>query len=72
MGELKLYVVGERSPNPDEWDGGVSWALVIARDADEAGRLAPEAVGLPLEVAFDKPKVLIRRTGDGGWPEDDY
>jgi hypothetical protein len=67
--ELKLFVIGEQSPDPDDWAfGSLPSALVIAHDAEEAKRLAPSACGEPVEIAFDKPKKLLFEN-TGGWDE---
>jgi hypothetical protein len=67
IGELRLFVVGERSGNPTEWDGSLPWALVIAHDAAEASRLAADASGQPIEIPFRAPTQLLFSSGDGGW-----
>jgi hypothetical protein len=36
---LKLYVVGERSGNPDDWDEDTTSCLVFAESADQARAL---------------------------------
>ena len=41
MGALKLFVLGERSPNPDEWDMAGEIAIVMAHDSEEALRMYP-------------------------------
>jgi hypothetical protein len=37
--DLKLFVVGQRGPNPDDWDDDVEWCLVIAASPEEAKAL---------------------------------
>ena len=40
MNGLKLFVVGENSSNPADWEEGLSWCLVFAKSPDEAKVLA--------------------------------
>ena len=61
---LKLFVVGERSPDPEEWSRR-HW-FVIAHDQSEAERLAMEKPAT--EIPMTTPMVL--GDGDSGWPED--
>jgi hypothetical protein len=42
---LKLYVVGELSPDPDSWSEWGDRAIVVARDEAEAVRLATAVQG---------------------------
>ncbi len=64
MDGLKLFVLGESSANPAEWGGSGTWALVLARDAQEAVSLASEAGHSAVEVPFDAPKLLLFRSED--------
>lgn len=65
MSVLKLYVVGESSGNPAEWDG-ISWdvpvrLLVLAKSVDEANEIVQQSygyVGEVHEVDLSKPCVL--------------
>jgi hypothetical protein len=68
--KLKLFVVGESSPNPDDWDSG--WgsprkAIVIAHDETEAAKLADEISGPITEIPMTSPVVLMHESlrGDG-------
>ena len=56
MGELKLFVLGEYSPNPDEWAENGEIALVVARDKDEAMALYP--IRPATEISLNHPFVL--------------
>ena len=52
MSALKLFVVNETSPNPDEWHGYKLRAFVVANDPEEAVAIADcgnVAVEIPLE-----------------------
>lgn len=56
--DLKLYVVGESSGNPDEWsDYPVGRKLVLAASADEAVVIADGGTQVAL-VESDGPVVL--------------
>lgn len=67
--ELKLFVVGESSANPETWDGSMPWAIVIAHNADEATSLARDASGPAVEIVLDKPRIIYCSNGDGGWAD---
>lgn len=62
--ELKLFVVGESSGNPDDWSEFGGYELVIARGPQEAMEMAVSP-GPATEVSFDKPRVLsiVRASG---------
>jgi len=65
--KLKLFVIGEMSSDPAEWDFGVvTSALVVAHDAKEAKDLAHGAWGEPIEVPLDKPKLVLFQIAHGG------
>lgn len=58
-GRLKLFVVGERSPNPEDWrDACGRRAVVAAHSAEEAVRLADETGTFATEIAIDRPLVI--------------
>jgi hypothetical protein len=52
---MKLFVVGEVSPNPDEWRSNHD--LVIASDADEAREMIDYTV-IVTEIPMDRAMVL--------------
>jgi hypothetical protein len=54
---LKLFVVGELSPTPADWDGYNSRALVLAGDAQQAERLT-DVPGIAIEIDMTNPAVL--------------
>jgi hypothetical protein len=54
---LKLYVVGEDSPDPDTWSDWGSRVFVIASSIDEAIRLAGTD-DIAAEVKFSRPGIL--------------
>jgi hypothetical protein len=62
MAELKLFVVGESSGNPDEWRDSGGRVLVIATDPAEALSLIPEGESArlytPIEVSLVNPALL--------------
>jgi hypothetical protein len=66
MNELKLFVVGEPSGRPSDWPIMCDRAFVIARDADEARKIARRDTDSPVaEVLFDEPTVLCVEKDDG-------
>jgi hypothetical protein len=64
---LKLFVVGEKSPCPDNWSPWNDRAIVIAHDAAEAIELAgldgADVAEIPLA---NEALVLAFRNGDIG------
>lgn len=59
-GELKLFVVGESSGDPENWSGFGSRVFVIASNAAEALALAGDlAAPCVAEVDMTKPSVLV-------------
>lgn len=67
--ELKLYVIGTKSPDPKDWSIWDELKLAIAHDPDEAIRLADTYPQDVHEVSFDKPKLLVSMT-EPDWGED--
>ena len=62
MENLKLFVVGESSPNPDDWGSGWkerSKAIVIARDEQEASALAGDIGGSVTEIPMTSPICVL-------------
>lgn len=59
MGGLKLFVVGERSPHPDDWSEFGGWSLVIAKSTEEALAIVGDlGHGPATEVDMSKPSLL--------------
>ena len=58
--QMKLFVVGESSGNPDDWSEWPIRALVIAGSADEAIALSETFGPLAVEVSFEKPGILFK------------
>jgi hypothetical protein len=65
---LKLYVVGESSPDPDTWSG--RHYLVIASDEKEAEGLAMSrpATEIPLDSPSAIPQII--EVGESGYADD--
>src|SRR5205823_14164937 len=61
MDKLKLFVIGESSPDSAEWGDTNSLALVIAHNAEEALRMFDSVSGPATEIPFDKPMKLFLR-----------
>jgi len=64
MGELKLFVVGEASPDPDEWCA--RHTLVIAPNAEIAEKLAMDSPAI--EIPMNRQMVL--EYGNAGWSDE--
>lgn len=59
MDKLRLFVVGECSPNPDEWSEFGGWSLVLAERAEQAIEIVGElGHGPATEVDTSKPTML--------------
>jgi hypothetical protein len=58
MEKLKLFVVGESSSNPDDWDGYGTTAIVIAESKEQAKTLCPELSDTVTEIPLDRPMVI--------------
>lgn len=59
-GELRLYVVGESSGNPEEWCPYGGWSLVMASSPEEAGELGGWKPPLVAEVSPGAAMVIHR------------
>lgn len=59
--ELKLFVVGELSGDPEEWSPWGGYGLVLARSKEEALSFVDHIHAA--EVEFDKAKVLCLMPG---------
>jgi hypothetical protein len=68
MDKLKLFIVGESSPNPDEWNSWGAHAIVVAHDATEAESLAEGCCGPATEIPMDAPVCLAF---DSAWEPDE-
>lgn len=67
---LTLYVVGESSPNPDDWSIWSEYKLVTASSPDEARQIAGVNDRTPVAaVDMSKPQVLIT-AGEPSWGND--
>jgi hypothetical protein len=56
MDSLKLFVLGEHSPNPDDWHS-LRRAIVIAHNEEEALSLH-DCFDTAVEVPMDRPRLL--------------
>lgn len=65
---MRLFVVGESSPDPDKWSIWSEWSLVIAEDADGARKIAEEPNSDVCEIPMDKPLRLVTMT-EPNWGE---
>jgi len=67
-----LYVVGEFSPDPENWLPGNGLSLVIARTPEEACELAGEMDGAPVAVILmDESKHLVTMPDEYHGDDDD-
>ena len=64
---LKLYVVGETSPNPQDWSIWSELSIVIAESAEEATRLAGSVPAT--EIPMGIPQVLVTMP-EPNWGDD--
>ena len=58
---LKLYVVGEHSGDPDNWSEWGARAIVVAHDPKEAASMVDFSY-TATEISLDKPQVLMIET----------
>jgi hypothetical protein len=65
---MKLYVVGESTPDPEKWSMWSEYALVIASSEEEARKLAGKDAVVQ-EIPMDKPLFLVGMTAPN-WGED--
>lgn len=61
-GPLRLFIVGESSGNPADWNEDGPRAVVLARSPAEA-RSMSGCAGAVVEVRTDKPTVLLTTVG---------
>ena len=67
---LKLWVVGEGTPDPKEWSIWSEYSLVVAATKEEARRIAERNPMEPVcEVPMDKPLCLVRMA-EPQWGDD--
>jgi hypothetical protein len=64
---MKLFVVGEDSPDPRKWSGWSGWSLVIAADEAQAISLA-DGVGPATAIPMDAPLYIM--SAPEPWGED--
>lgn len=68
---LKLFIVGETSGNPDDWDDYTSFSLVYAHDEDEARSLVGDDIDERHVAAVlfpEVPGVIYTHSAvNGGW-----
>ena len=58
---MKLFVVGEDSPDPKTWSRWGRQSIVIAADAKDALKVAGVPPGQPVaEIPMDKPLQIAR------------
>ena len=60
MENLKLFVVGESSGDPNDWDDWDDRAIVIAHDGNEAIALSGLGCHNVAEIKLESPIVLER------------
>ncbi len=58
MDRLKLFVVGEFSPDPEQWCYRGMRALVVAHNAEEAAGMV-EFSDMATEIPFDRPLLIL-------------
>lgn len=66
----KLFVVGESSPDPENWSIWSEYSLVIAKGEDEARRLAEKDGETPVaEIPLTAPLYILTQS-EPNWGED--
>ena len=65
---MKLWVVGENSPNPEEWSMWSEFSLVVAETAKQACELDGRRCSA-VEIPLDKARVLLKMS-EPDWGED--
>jgi hypothetical protein len=71
---MKLYVVGESTPEPAKWSIWSEWSLVLAGSPEDALRVAGDAKGYTTnrevcEIPMDKPMHLVTMP-EPSWGDD--
>ncbi len=67
---MKLYVVGEKSANPDDWSIWSEHAIVIAESEGHALIMTDSDASTPVtEIPMDKPLYLVQDT-EPSWGDD--
>jgi len=56
--KLRMYVLGEDTPDPETWGLYGDFALVLAYDKRQALRFY-QSLQVATEVPLDKPKLLV-------------
>jgi hypothetical protein len=65
MSQLKLFVVGESSGDPERWSEYSERVFVIAADKEEARAIAGDLVAdVAAEVELSKPGMLAYRRAE--------
>lgn len=57
---MKLWVVGESNPEPEEWSIWSEASIVIANTKEEAIELDGRDYENACEIIMDRPQLLIR------------
>ena len=64
---MKLFVVGETSPDPEKWSIWSEYALVLAESSAEAEKMTNNSPAT--EIPLDKPLYLVQIT-EPSWGDD--
>lgn len=64
---LKLYVVGEDSGDPTDWERWRFYQIVCAGSAEEAERLSCAPKGSVAEIPLDRPMVIATHLEEEMW-----
>lgn len=67
--KMKLFVIGEDTPDPDKWSIWSGWRLVLAPDLEAALALVDRASEIACEIPMDKPLVLAAMQ-EPNWQDD--
>jgi len=69
MPTKKLFIVGSKSTNPDNWSIWDETALVIADSPEEAIKLAPKGHTIAIEADMTKARLMMTYT-EPNWGDD--
>ena len=69
MAEFKLYIVGEKSANPNDWSIWSEHAIVIARDEQEAKEISNRRSEDVTEIPLNRAVCLVSMS-EPNWGDD--
>ena len=64
---MKLFVVGNESPDPEEWSEWNEVAIVVAETAEEAKKLCAFGEQRVAEIPMDKAQLIYQAPSPELW-----